>query len=134
MKEDEVYRLENREERVLLDFEESDEQKLLRETLSSLTSQYSDEYWRMKDEAGEFPQDYFQALADSGWFKLNIPQDIGGAGLGMTEVSIAINEAARRSGMAAADVLMAVCVFANQTIKNFAQSPLRENLLKDLAL
>jgi acyl-CoA dehydrogenase len=134
MKEEEVYRLENREERVLLDFEESDEQKLLRESLSSLTSQYSDEYWRMKDEAGEFPQDYFQALADSGWFKLNIPQDIGGAGLGMTEVSIAINEAARRSGMAAADVLMAVCVFANQTIKNFAQSPLRENLLKDLAL
>lgn len=117
----------------MLDYEESDEQKLLRETLSSLALQFPEEYWRRKDEAGEFPEEYFKALAEAGWFNLNIPQDLGGANLGMIEVSIAINEAAKKAGMAASDLIMAICVFANQTIKNFAKSPLREKLLKELA-
>jgi acyl-CoA dehydrogenase len=117
----------------LLDYEESDEQKLLRETLSSLTSGFQDEYWRRKDETGDFPEEYFRALAQSGWFNLNIPPELGGAGLGISEVSIAIHESAKRSGMAASDLLMAICVFANQTVKTFAKSPLRERLLRELA-
>ena len=66
----------------LLSFEESEDQKLLREALSSLAMKFPDSYWRVHDESGEFPQEYFDALASNGWFKLNVPEEFGGTGLG----------------------------------------------------
>ncbi|MDG6997279.1 MAG: acyl-CoA/acyl-ACP dehydrogenase [Nitrososphaerota archaeon] len=116
----------------MLSFEESEDQKLLRESLSSIASQYSDAYWREHDEKSEFPQEYFDALASGGWFGLNVPSEQGGTGLGLTEVSIAINELSKRCGMSAGDIVMAICVFAIQTIKTFAKEPLRSKLLSEL--
>jgi acyl-CoA dehydrogenase len=116
----------------LLSFEETEEQNLLRETVASLAGTFDDEYWRTKDSSGEFPREFFDALASGGWFNLNVPRELGGTGLGMVEISIVINEVAKESGMAASDIIMAICVFAIQTIKNFAKEPLRSRLLKEL--
>ena len=116
----------------MLSFEESEDQKLLRESLSSIASQFSDAYWRDHDERSEFPQEYFDALASGGWFGLNVPVEQGGTGLGLAEVSIAINELSKRCGMSAGDIVMAICVFAIQTIKTFAKEPLRSELLAEL--
>jgi acyl-CoA dehydrogenase len=117
----------------LIDFEETDEQKLLRSSLSSLLSSFGDEYWRQKDEKAEFPREYFDSLAKNGWFNLNVPEEYGGTGLGLSETTIAIHEAARTSGMAAADLIMAICVFAIHTIKSFAREELKRRYLREIA-
>ncbi len=117
----------------MLNYEETEDQKLLRETIGALAIQFGDEYWRNKDTSGEFPREYFEALARDGWFNLNVPQELGGTGLGMVETAIVINEVAKKAGMAASDILMAICVFAIQTIKSFAKGPLRDRLLQELA-
>ncbi|MDH2901412.1 MAG: acyl-CoA/acyl-ACP dehydrogenase [archaeon] len=119
---------------LLLSFEETEEQKLLRQTVGSLASKFDDEYWRKRDSDGEFPREYFEALARDGWFNLNVPAELGGTALGMVDTSIVMNEVAKKSGMAASDIIMAICVFAIQTIKSFASEPLRSRLLKDLAM
>jgi len=116
----------------LLSFDETEDQTLLREALSTISSQFPDEYLRGHDEKGEFPEEYFRALAENGWFRTNIPQEYGGTGLGLTEVSIAIHEMSKRSGMSAGDLIMAICVFAIQTIKTFAKEPLKGKLLPEL--
>jgi len=116
----------------LLSFEESEDQKLLRESLASIATEFPDSYWRTHDGTGEFPQDYFDALASSGWFKLNVPEKLGGTGLGLSETSIAIHEISRDCGMSAGDIIMAICIFAIQTIKTFAREPLKERLLPEL--
>jgi acyl-CoA dehydrogenase len=116
----------------LLSFEETEDQKLLREALSSLAMNYPDAYWRGRDEKGEFPQEYFEALATNGWFKLNVPESLGGTGMGLSEVSVAIHEMSKNCGMSAGDILMAICVFAIQTIKTFARDSLKDRLLPEL--
>lgn len=116
----------------MLSYEESEDQKLLRETIGQLASQFTDEYWRQRDSDGNFPRDYFDALAKGGWFNLNVPSELGGTNLGMIETSIVIHEVAKRAGMAASDIFMAICVFAIQTIKTFAKEPLRSKLLVEL--
>ncbi len=116
----------------MLDFEETEDQKLLREAVSLLASGFPDEYWRHKDEDSEFPREYFKSLAESGWFNLNVPSEFGGTGLGMTDTSIVIHELAKRSGMAAADVIMAICVFAINTIKSFARDSIKKRYLQEL--
>jgi acyl-CoA dehydrogenase len=117
----------------LLSFEETEEQKLLRESVAALTQKFDDQYWRNRDATGEFPREYFDALAKDGWFNLNVPQESGGTGLGLQDVAIVINEVAKRSGMAASDIIMAICVFAIQTIKTFAKDSVRNRLLKELS-
>lgn len=116
----------------MLDFEENDEQRLLRKVISETVSKFDDSYWRSHDRRAEFPQEYFDALAKNGWFKLNVPKEYGGAGLGLAEVSIAIHEASRRCGMAAGDIIMAICTFGIQNLKSFAKEPLKSRLLPEL--
>ena len=116
----------------MLNFEETEEQKLLREAVSSLASKFPDDYWRQKDEDAEFPREYFKSLADDGWFNLNVPSELGGTGLGISETSIVIHEVARRAGMAAADIVMAICVFAVNTIRNFSKDSIKRQYLPEL--
>ncbi len=116
----------------MLSFDESEDQKLLREALSSLAINFPETYWRLHDGKGEFPQEYFDALASNGWFNLNVPEELGGTGMGLSEVSIAIHEMSKDCGMSAGDILMAICVFAIQTIKTFAREHLRRRLLPEL--
>ncbi|MDA4131283.1 MAG: acyl-CoA/acyl-ACP dehydrogenase, partial [Thaumarchaeota archaeon] len=104
----------------------------MREGLSPIASKFPDIYWRERDDKAEFPQEYFDTLASAGWFNLNVPQELGGTGLGLTETSIVIHELSRKCGMAAGDLIMAICVFAIQTIKTFAQNSLKERLLPEL--
>jgi len=104
----------------------------MREALASLSAQFPDQYWREHDERGEFPQKYFDLLASQGWFNLNVPTEYGGTGLGLADVSIVVHELSRRLGMSAGDVVMAICVFAIQTIKTFASENLKRSLLPEL--
>ncbi len=114
------------------DFEETEDQRLLRDAISSLASGFPDEYWREKDDTSEFPREFFKVLAENSWFNLNIPSEYGGTGLGITDISIVIHELARKSGMAAADIVMAICVFAINTINRFAKDSLKKRYLREL--
>lgn len=111
--------------------EEKEEHRIIRESLSSTISRFDNLYWREHDRKAQFPQEYFDALASNNWFGLNVPEAYGGAGLGLTEVSIAIHEAARICGVAAADIIMANCTFGVETYKRFANEEIKARLLKE---
>jgi len=116
----------------LLDFDESEEQELVRDGISEAVSKFPDAYWREHDRRAEFPKEYFDLLAKNSWFNLNVPKEYGGAGMGLSEVSVAIHEASKRCGMAAGDILMAICTFGIQTIKSFADDRVKSRLLPEL--
>ena len=58
---------------------------------------FSDEYWRQRDTDGEFPEDFCQAIADNGFMGIAMPEEYGGAGLGITEAAI-LMQAISQSG------------------------------------
>ena len=57
-------------------------------SVQKLTEQFSDEYWLKRDEDGKFPEDFCRAIADSGYMGIAMPQEYGGAGLGITEAAL----------------------------------------------
>ncbi len=69
----------------------------LRRGVSSLCETFTSEYWRKLDEARAYPEEFVQALTDAGWLAALIPEQYGGAGLGVTEASIILEEV-NRSG------------------------------------
>ena len=65
----------------------TEEQEAIREAVGRICSDFDDEYWRRTDETGEFPEAFARAMADGGWLGVAMPEESGGAGLGLTEAA-----------------------------------------------
>jgi len=76
----------------------SDEQQLIATSIRDICSDFDDAYWREKDETGEYPVQYADALADGGWFGILIPEEYGGVGMGTPEAVTMFEEIAANGG------------------------------------
>jgi acyl-CoA dehydrogenase len=71
-----------------MDFEFTSEQLALRDAVTRICDRYPDEYWLERDREGGFPEPLHADLARDGWLGIAMPQEYGGAGLGMTEAAL----------------------------------------------
>jgi acyl-CoA dehydrogenase len=71
-----------------MDFSLTDEQQRIREAVGKLCTRFPDEYWLKRDNEGGFPADFHQALARDGWLGVAMPEEFGGAGLGILEAAV----------------------------------------------
>jgi len=74
----------------------------LRSGVRDLCKSFPDSYWRELDARRAYPQAFVQALTDAGYLAALIPEEFGGAGLGITEASIILEEVNRSGGNAGA--------------------------------
>jgi acyl-CoA dehydrogenase len=84
-----------------MDFAASEDQEAIRSAVRELCSGFGDEYWRDLDSKREYPERFVRALTDAGWLGALIPADYGGAGLGVAEGSLILEEINRSGGNAA---------------------------------
>jgi len=73
---------------------EPDDVEEIRHGVRKVCSNFSDRYWRERDEEHEFPWSFYSALAEGGWIGVALPKEYGGAGRGITEASIILEEIA----------------------------------------
>ena len=71
-----------------MDFSFSPDQLAIREAIAKLCARFDAQYWLGRDRHGGFPEDFYRAVAESGWFGIAMPQQYGGAGLGITEAAL----------------------------------------------
>jgi len=71
-----------------MDFEFTPDQLALRDAVARTCERYPDEYWLERDSEGGFPEPLHADLARDGWLGIAMPQEYGGAGLGMTEAAL----------------------------------------------
>jgi acyl-CoA dehydrogenase len=76
------------------------EHRLLRESIRELCTRFPDEYWRSVDRTRAYPGDFVRALTDHGYLAALIPEEYGGAGLGIAEAGIILEEINRSGGNA----------------------------------
>ena len=81
-----------------MDFRFDDQQEDIRRQVRALCSRFPDEYWRERDETGEFPWDFYRAVADGGWLGITFPTTYGGSGLGISEAAILMQTIAESGG------------------------------------
>jgi alkylation response protein AidB-like acyl-CoA dehydrogenase len=56
----------------------------IREEVRKLCSKFPGEYWRRLDERRGYPTEFVQALTESGYLSVLIPEEYGGSGLGIS--------------------------------------------------
>ncbi len=71
-----------------MDFAPTPEQQRIREAVAKLCAQFGDDYWLKHDREGGFPEALHQALARDGWLGVAMPEEFGGAGLGISEAAV----------------------------------------------
>ena len=71
-----------------MDFGFSDDQVAIRDAVAKVCSKYGDDYWLARDTDGVFPEDFAADIIAGGWLGVAMPEQYGGAGLGVTEAAI----------------------------------------------
>jgi acyl-CoA dehydrogenase len=117
-----------------VDFSFSAEQQRIQEAIAKLCTRFGDDYWLERDQAEKdaFPTDFHQALAKDGWLGIAMPEQFGGAGLGITEAAVMMQAIAESgagfSGASAVHMnifgLNPVVVFGNEEQKKRMLPPL----------
>ena len=74
----------------------------IRDAIRKICAGFPDSYWREIDGRNEYPQAFVDSLSESGYLAALIPEEYGGAGLGITEASIILEEINRSGGNALA--------------------------------
>ena len=71
--------------------------------MRDLCAQFGDEYWRGKDERHEFPTEFFDAVGSGGWLGVAMPEEYGGANMGIETAALMMQTIAQSgAGMAGA--------------------------------
>ena len=76
----------------------SDNYQDIRDAVRALCAQFPNEYHRKVDAARAYPEEFVAALTSAGWLAALIPTEYGGAGLGLTEASVIMEEINRSGG------------------------------------
>ena len=71
-----------------MDFSYSENQDAIRDAIQKICAGFDDAYWLKKDHDGGFPNAFYDAVARAGWLGICIPEEYGGAGLGIMDAAI----------------------------------------------
>jgi acyl-CoA dehydrogenase len=70
----------------------------LRAAVRDLCKSFPDSYWRELDARRAYPDAFVKALTDAGYLAALIPEEYGGAGLGIAEAAVILEEVNRSGG------------------------------------
>jgi len=115
-----------------LNFAMSDEHRALQEGVAALAKSFNDEYWLQRDEDGKFPREFHTAMAEAGWLGITMPEEFGGAGLGVTEAAIMMREVASHGGGMTAASTVHINLFGPHPIVVFGTPDQRKRWLPPL--
>ncbi|HET9771281.1 MAG TPA: acyl-CoA dehydrogenase family protein [Acidimicrobiia bacterium] len=75
-----------------MSFTETPEQALLREAVAKIASRYGHDWYVAKAKADERPVELWDELARNGYLGVNLPEEYGGGGMGITELALVLEE------------------------------------------
>jgi acyl-CoA dehydrogenase len=71
-----------------MDFALNDEQRELRDAIGKVCAKFDLAYWRDCDASERYPEEFYREMVNGGWVGLTLPQEYGGAGLGISEAAL----------------------------------------------
>jgi acyl-CoA dehydrogenase len=109
-----------------MDFDLTPDQQDLRRAVRELAARFPDAYWAEQDEKAQFPWEFYEAFAAAGWLGIAIPEEYGGAGQGILEAALLLEEvAASGAGMNGASAMHLTIFGLNTLVKHGSEQQRR---------
>ena len=112
-----------------MNFSLSPEQQEIRDAVLKHCSQFSDDYWLERDHDAVFPHQFHQSMAEAGWLGIAMGEDVGGAGLGITEAAIMMQAVAESGGGMTAASSIHGPVFSMQPVAIFGTNEQKQRMI-----
>ncbi|GAB7338171.1 hypothetical protein MBLNU457_4518t2 [Dothideomycetes sp. NU457] len=110
----------------------SEEQLAVRDAITKICSNFTDDYWMEHDQKEEYPHELHAALAKDGWIGIALAEELGGGGLGISEATMMMQTISESgAGMGGCQSLHAN-VYATQPVAKFATDEQKKRLLPKL--
>jgi acyl-CoA dehydrogenase len=115
-----------------VDFDLSEDQLAIRTAIEKVCAPFDDEFWLARDRDGAFPHAFHQAMARDGWLGICMPEEYGGAGLGITEAAIMMRAIAESGGGQSAASSVHMNIFGLNPVVVFGTAEQKQRMLPPL--
>jgi alkylation response protein AidB-like acyl-CoA dehydrogenase len=110
----------------------SGEQEAIRDGVQKVCDRFGDDYWSQKDQDKQFPFEFHKAMADGGWLGITMPEELGGANLGVTESALMMHTVSRSAGGYSAASTLHLNLFGPHAVVVFGNDEQKQRMLRPL--
>jgi acyl-CoA dehydrogenase len=115
-----------------MNFDLTDDQMAVKAAIERVCAPFDDNYWLERDREGGFPHDFHQAMARDGWLGICMPEEYGGAGLGVTEAAIMMQAISESGGGQSAASAVHMNIFGLNPVVVFGTPEQKARMLPPL--
>lgn len=116
-----------------MDFTLTDEQKMMIEAARKVGEAYGPDYWRKLDAEKAYPAECWKTICDAGLAGAMLPEQYGGAGLGMLDTALIVEElCAAGAGATLSQVFMLNPIFGGVSISKYGTEQMKRDWLPKL--
>lgn len=115
-----------------MDFEYSENHLAIVEGVRKVCAAFDDDYWSNCDQGPRFPHEFHRAMADGGWLGITMPEEVGGAGLGVTEAALMMHTVTSSGGGFSAASTIHINLFGPHAIVVHGTPEQKQRWLKPL--
>jgi acyl-CoA dehydrogenase len=117
-----------------MNFEITEEQKMLIDGVKKIAKDFGLDYWREKDDNHEFVHELWSALGKNGFIGVAISEEYGGVGLGLVEMAMVVEELAKAgAGATVGQLFMLTPIFGGVTIELHGTKAQKQEYLPKIA-
>ena len=115
-----------------MNFALTTDQQSVKAAIEKLCAPFDDDFWLARDRDGRFPHEFHQAMARDGWLGICMPEEYGGAGLGITEAAIMMQAIAASGGGQSAASAVHMNIFGLNPVVVFGTPEQKRRMLPPL--
>ena len=104
----------------------------IRDAVKAICDKFDDEYWRRKDAEHSYPHEFRNAIADAGWLGITMPEEYGGAGLGIKEAGAFMQTVGESAGTLAACSCIHINLFGPHPILVYGTEEQKKRIIPSL--
>src|SRR5690606_269821 len=116
-----------------MDFQLTEEQRMIADSATQLGERFGLEYWRELDAKKAFPHECWRAICEAGLCGVALPSEYGGSELGVFEMALIIERlGATGAGSTVGQLFMVNPIFGGVSIRRFGTPEMNKELLPGL--
>ena len=115
-----------------MDFLVTQQQRDVRDLAEHICDAFDENYWLAKDESGEFPEEFYRAVADAGLLGIAMPEEYGGSGLGIAEAAVLMQTIAESGACMSGASSIHMNIFGLNPVVVFGSDAQRRRMLPPL--
>ncbi|HUI25580.1 MAG TPA: acyl-CoA dehydrogenase family protein [Candidatus Kryptonia bacterium] len=116
-----------------MDFAHDGDYLAIKDEATRLADQFDDDYWLEHDEKKEFPWEFYRTFAAAGWVGIVIPEQYGGAGLGVLHAGALLQAVGASAGAMNAASTMHLSIFGMGPVIHHGSEEMKQKYLPPTA-